>query len=206
MVGAVGSIPQLIIALVLPNLIRRFDKMQVYRVCMLLYVIFSVITWLAGYGNVFLYIALFTLRSIPLSVVGLEMFMFTPDCAEYGRYKSGTEAKGITFAVQTFMAKLTGSIASALGLFLLGLKFVGWQMVEVGSFQELEQSGVTQTPHALNMLWLIYMLIPAIGGLLAYIIWLFYDLKDKDVQVMIDCNTGKITEEEAKEQLSKEYK
>ena len=205
-VGAVGSIPQLIIALVLPNLIRRFDKMQVYRVCMLLYVIFSVITWLAGYGNVFLYIALFTLRSIPLSVVGLEMFMFTPDCAEYGRYKSGTEAKGITFAVQTFMAKLTGSIASALGLFLLGLKFVGWQMVEVGSFQELEQSGVTQTPHALNMLWLIYMLIPAIGGLLAYIIWLFYDLKDKDVQVMIDCNTGKITEEEAKEQLSKEYK
>lgn len=204
-VGAVGSIPQLVIALVLPNLIRRFDKMKVYRVCMLLYVVFSVITWLAGYGSVILYIVLFTLRSIPLSVVGLEMFMFTPDCAEYGRYKSGTEAKGITFAVQTFMAKLTGSIASALGLFLLGLKSVGWQMVEVGSFQELEQSGVTQTPHALNMLWLIYMLIPAIGGLLAYIVWLFYDLKDKDVQVMIDCNTGKITAEEAAKRLSKPY-
>ena len=42
--------------------------------------------------------------------------MFTPDCAEYGRFKSGTEAKGITFAVQTFMAKLTGSISGALGL------------------------------------------------------------------------------------------
>ena len=93
----------------------------------------------------------------------------------------------------------------ALGLFLLGLKSVGWQMVEVGSFQELEQSGVTQTPHALNMLWLIYMLIPAIGGLLAYIVWLFYDLKDKDVQVMIDCNTGKITAEEAAKRLSKPY-
>lgn len=79
-------------------------------------------------------------------------------------------------------------------------------MVEVGSFQELEQSGVTQTPHALGMLWLIFMLIPAIGGLIAYVIWLFYDLKDKDVQVMIDCNTGKITEEEAKERLSKQYK
>ena len=205
-VGAVGTVPQLIIALVLPNLIRRFDKMKVYRVCMLLYVVFSVVTWLVGYGNVILYIVLFTIRSIPLSVVGLEMFMFTPDCAEYGRYRSGTEAKGITFAVQTFMAKLTGSIASALGLFLLGLKSVGWQMVEAGSFQELEESGVTQTPHALNMLWLIFMLIPAVGGLLAYLIWLFYDLKDKDVQVMIDCNTGKITEDEAKALLSKPYK
>ncbi len=204
-VGAIGTVPQLLIALLLPKLIRRFDKMKVNQVCLLLYVILSVITWAIGYGNVVVYIIMFTIRSIPLAVVSLEMFMFTPDCAEYGRFKSGTEAKGITFAVQTFMAKLTGSISGALGLFILGLESVGWKVVEVGSFQELEQSGVTQTPHALNMLWLIFMLIPAIGGLLAYITWSFYDLKDKDVQVMIDCNTGKITREEAMSRLSKKY-
>lgn len=204
-VGAVGTVPQLIIALLLPKLIRKYDKMKVNRVCLLLYVILSVLTWAIGYGNVALYIVMFTIRAIPLAVISLEMFIFTPDCAEYGRFKSGTEAKGITFAVQTFMAKLTGSISGSLGMFLLGLKSVGWQMVEVGSFQELEQSGVTQTPHALNMLWLIFMLIPAIGGLLAYIVWLFYDLKDKDVQVMIECNTGKITREEAFSKMSKRY-
>ena len=204
-VGAVGTVPQLLIALLLPKIIRRFDKMKVNQVCLLLYVILSVITWLVGYGNIVVYIILFTVRSIPLAVVALEMFMFTPDCAEYGRFKTGTEAKGITFAMQTFMAKLTGSISGSLGLFILGLKSVGWKVVEVGSFQELEQSGVTQTPHALNMLWLIFMLIPAIGGLLAYIVWSFYDLKDKDVQVMIDCNTGKITREEAMSMLSKKY-
>ena len=82
---------------------------------------------------------------------------------------------------------------------------MGWKVVEVGSFQELEQSGVTQTQHALDMLWLIFMLIPAIGGLLSYIVWLFYDLKDKDVQIMIDCNTGKITREEALSMLSIKY-
>jgi hypothetical protein len=49
------------------------------------------------------------------------------------------------------------------------------------------------------------MLILAIGGLLAYIVWLFYDLKDKDVQVMIDCNTGKITREEAFAKMTKKY-
>lgn len=204
-VGAIGTVPQLIVALLLPKIIRRFDKMKVNQVCLFLYVILSVITWLVGYGNIVVYIILFTIRSVPLAVVALEMFMFTPDCAEYGRFKSGTEAKGITFAVQTFMAKLTGSISSALGLFILGLESVGWKVVEVGSFQELEQSGVTQTPHALNMLWLIFMLIPAIGGLLAFIVWSFYDLRDKDVQVMIDCNTGKITREEAMGRLSRKY-
>ncbi len=204
-VGAIGTVPQLLIALLLPKLIRKYDKMKVNQVCLLLYVILSVITWLIGYGNVVVYIIMFTIRSVPLAVVALEMFMFTPDCAEYGLFKSGTEAKGITFAVQIFMAKLTGSVSSALGLFVLGLESVGWKVVEVGSFQELEQSGVTQTPHALNMLWLIFMLIPAIGGLLAYIVWHFYDLKDKDVQIMIDCNTGKITREQAFEMMSQKY-
>ena len=204
-VGAVGTIPQLIISLLLPKIIRKYDKMKVNRVCLLLYVILSFIMWAIGYDNAVVYIILFTIRSVPLAVVSLEMFMFTPDCAEYGRFKSGTDAKGITFAVQTFMAKLTGSISSALGLFILGLPSVGWKVIEVGSFQELQQSGVTQTQHALDMLWLIFMLIPAIGGLLSYIVWLFYDLKDKDVQIMIDCNTGKITKAEAMNKLSKKY-
>ena len=205
LVGAIGIVPQLLIAFLLPKLIRRYDKMKVNRICLLAYVILSVITWALGYGNVALYIVMFTIRSVPLAVVALEMFMFTPDCAEYGRFKSGTDAKGITFAMQTFMAKLTGSISGSLGMIILGLKSVGWKVVEVSSFQELAESGVTQTPHALKMLWLIFMLVPAIGGLLAYIVWCFYDLKDKDVQIMTNCNTGKITREEAMSMLSKRY-
>ncbi len=204
-VGAVGTVPQLVIALLLPKIIRKYDKMKVNRICLLAYVILSFITWAVGYGNIVLYIILFTLRSIPLAVVALEMFMFTPDCAEYGLFKSGIEAKGITFAVQTFMAKLTGSVSGSLGFYILGLQSVGWKVVEASSFKELQELGVTQTPHALNVLWIIFMLIPAIGGLLAYIAWLFYDLKDKDVQIMIDCNTGKISRSEALSRLSKSY-
>lgn len=90
-------------------------------------------------------------------------------------------------------------------MLILGLEAVGWNVVEAASFQELEELGVTQTPHALNILWLIFMLIPAIGGLLAFVVWCFYDLKDKDVQIMIDCNTGKITRKEALRRLSKSY-
>ena len=204
-VGAVGTVPQLVVALLLPKLFRKYDKMKVNQICLLLFVILSVITWAVGYNNIVLYIILFTIRSVPLAVVALEMFMFTPDCAEYGLFKSGIEAKGITFAIQTFMAKLTGSISGALGMLILGLEAVGWRVVEVSSFEELERLGIEQTPHALDMLWLIFMLIPAIGGLLAFIVWCFYDLKDKDVQIMIDCNTGKISRAEALARLSKSY-
>ena len=66
-------------------------------------------------------------------------FTFTPDCAEYGQYTTGTEAKGITFAIQTFAVKLAAAISGSLGLALLG--FFGFQ----GSFE-----GVHSLPELMN--------------------------------------------------------
>jgi len=151
------------------------------------------------------YIVLSTLRAIPLGIYGVIMFMFTPDCAEYGKYTSGIEANGITFAIQTFMVKLTAAISGALGMFLLGLKSTGWISIEVENFQELSSSGVTQSAHALDVLWFIYVIVPAIGSLLGLIVWKFYKLNDKDVQIMADCNAEKITREEAEKLLSRKY-
>jgi Na+/melibiose symporter-like transporter len=142
---------------------------------------------------------------VPLAIIGVIMFMFTPDCAEYGKFKSGIEAKGITFAIQTFMVKLTAAISGALGLFLLGLKSTGWITVEVENFKQLSESGVVQSNHALNVLWFVFVMVPAIGCLLAYIVWNFYKLNDKDVQVMAECNTGKIDRAEAESRLSRKY-
>jgi hypothetical protein len=48
-------------------------------------------------------------------------------------------------------------------------------------------------------------MVPAIGCLIAYVIWNFYKLNDKDVQIMADCNAGKITKEEAEKSLSRKY-
>jgi Na+/melibiose symporter-like transporter len=140
-----------------------------------------------------------------MSTLGVMLFMFTPDCAEYGKFKTGIEAKGITFSIQTFMVKLTGAISSALSVFLLGLPIVGWVNVEAENFEQLSQMGVTQTPEALDAFWLIYALIPSIGYLASYIVWRFYKLNDKDVQVMAECNAGKITKAEAETKLSRKY-
>lgn len=204
-VGACGTVPSLIASLLVPHLIRKFDKMKVYRLSSLAMVILSIIMWVVGYNNLILHIVLYVLRSIPLSIIGVVMFIFTPDCAEYGKYKSGIEAKGITFAIQTFMVKLTAAVSGALSMGLLGLKSTGWITVEVESFEELKTLGIVQSEHALNVLWFSYVMVPAIGCLLAYLCWCFYKLNDKDVQIMADCNAGKISRKEAESKLSRKY-
>lgn len=205
LVLAISVVPSLVIALLVPKIIKKIDKMKVYLWSVMLSIILGIIIWLVGYKNITLFVILSILRAIPLAVVGVVMFMFTPDCAEYGKFTSGIDAKGITFAIQTFMAKLTAAISSALGLFLLGLNYTGWQSVSVENFQQLQQLNIVQSTHSLNVLWFIYAMVPVIGCILAFVVWSFYGLKDKDIQIMTDCNAGLISKEEALSLLSKKY-
>ena len=204
-IGFAGAPFAFIGAMAVPKLVRKFDKMVVFRVSVLAAVVLGVIMWAVGYSNPILFVVISTLRSIPTSTLGVMLFMFTPDCAEYGKFKTGIEAKGITFSIQTFMVKLTGAISGALSLFLLGLPAVDWKNVEAENFEQLAAMGVTQTNEALDAFWLIYALIPALGYLASYVVWRFYNLNDKDVQVMAECNAGKITREEAESRLSRKY-
>ena len=204
-VQACSLVPSAIVAFLVPHMIRKIDKMKLFRICTVASVVTSVLMWAVGYNSLVLFIILFALRSVPLAILGVMLLLFTPDCAEYGKFKTGIEAKGITFAIQTFMVKLTAAVSSALVLFVFGLKWVGWQSVEAQNFEDLAKSGITQTPHALNCLWFLYVMIPAIGYAIAYLIWTRYKMTDKDVQIMADCNTGKITREEAEASLSRKY-
>lgn len=211
-VQVIGVLPSLIFALLVPTFLRKIEKMTLFKWSTLATLVLSVVIWLAGFNNIIVFTILFTLRSIPLSIIGVMLFMFTPDCAEYGRFVTGIEAKGITFSIQTFMAKLTAAVSGTLGMFILGLKFVGWNPLvkpdgtSIENFADIAAAGITQSPHALNVLWFVFIMVPAIGCGIAYIIWSFYKLPDKDVQIMIDANNGDITREDALSRLSREYK
>ena len=138
-----------------------------------------------------------------MSLVGILAFMFTPDCAEYGEYKSGISAKGITFAIQTFSVKITGAVSASLALALLGL--FRWISVEAESFEQLAALNVQQSTEALNGLWIVYALVPVIGMIISTFFNLGYKLNDKDVQIKAKCNSGEITREEAEALLSRKY-
>ena len=198
-----SMVPIVVLALLIPRMIKKVDKFKLFFWGSVFTAVLSGIVYFVGYQNRTLVIVLTVLKSIPYAFPAFLSFMFTPDCAEYGQFKTGTDAKGITFAVQTFSAKLTSSIATPLGLALIGL--FGFKSYEVSSFAELTEINATQSPQALNGLWIAFALVPFIGAVLNVIVLWFYKLNDKDVQVMADCNTGKIGREEAEAALSRAY-
>lgn len=199
-VMVISAVPSLIFSLLVPKLVEKFDKMKIYLICNILTVLLSLIMWLCGYNSMIVFIIISVLRAIPQSITGVMYYMFTPDCAEYGRFKTGTDAKGITFAIQTFMVKLTAAISSALSLYLLGV--IGLKDVsQAENFQQLELLNISQSASTLNGLWFIYVIVPVIGVAVATLIWSFYKLNDHDVELMTKANSGTITREEALSQL-----
>ena len=203
LLGMLSSIPGFLAAMVAPKLLKKHDKRKMLILCNTLNVIFGFAIFFFGWENKVMFIILNVIRAVPASIQGVLAFMFTPDCAEYGHYKTGISATGITFAIQTFSVKITSAVSSSLALFLLGL--FHWVSVQASDFAELEALGIQQSAQALNGLWIVYALIPTIGLAIAGVFYLFYKLSDKDVQIMAKCNSGEISREEAEKLLSRKY-
>lgn len=210
--GTVAAVPQLIMALFVPKIIRKMDKTKLFRISVIAAIVLSVLV-VPTKESLVLFIVTFMLRSIPLGIIGVLSFTFTPDCAEYGQYTTGTEAKGITFAIQTFAVKLAAAISGSLALILLGVfnfktKFmVGGVEAEVSTFADLQAIDAIsqQSAEALSGLWITYNVVPIVGLVIALVIWSFYKLNDKDIQVMADYNVGNISRSEAESRLSRKY-
>ncbi len=201
--NALNMLPGVFAAMLMPTILKKCDKFKTLFWCNIINIILGLAIYFMGWQNQTLFLIMTVVRCIPMSIVGILAFMFTPDCAEYGQYKSGTSAKGITFAIQTFSVKITGAVSSSLALFLLGL--FSWISVEAESFAELEALGIQQSTTAINGLWFVYAMVPVIGMIISTFFYLFYKLNDKDVQIMAKCNSGEITREEAEQQLSRKY-
>ena len=201
--NVLNMVPGVFAAMLMPTILKRADKFKTLFLCNIVCIVFGLVIYFTGYDNQGLFLTLTCIRTIPMSVLNILAFMFTPDCAEYGQYKSGISAKGITFAIQTFSVKITGAISSSLALFLLGL--FGWISVEAESFEQLAAMNIQQSPAALNGLWIVYALVPVIGMIISTFFYLGYKLNDRDVQIMAKCNSGEISRQDAEKLLSRNY-
>ncbi|GHV08877.1 sodium:galactoside symporter [Clostridia bacterium] len=188
--AALSAGPLIIAGIFIPVLAKRIDKFYLFFWASALSAALNVVSYFVGYENLWMMYGLTFLRAIPAGVVGVVMFMFTPDCAEYGQYKSGVAASGITFSIQTFAAKLTAAVATAAA-------GVGMSLIHF-----VEGDGAVQLSGFNDKLWVLYLLLPAAGTLLSLPILWRYKLRDKYVEVMVKCNTGAISREEADRQLA----
>lgn len=198
-IGILGVVPSVLASLLIPVITKKFDKFKLFYICNTVAAALGFAMYFIGWQDKTLFIVLTVIRSLFTSVTGTLGFMFTPDCAEYGQYKTGVDAKGITFSIQTFTTKIAAAVASSLGLAIL--TFFDWTKIEAESFADIEKLHIVQSSTALNGLWVTYILVPSIGLMITSGIYLLYKLRDNEVQVMARCNAGEITREEAESLL-----
>jgi len=171
-----GLFPMLVLLPLVPKMIKKFGKKKIFIYGYGSSIVFTILMYVVGYDSLPVVLILNLLRSAGVYVPMMMMGMFSADFVEYGHYKSGKRAEGVSFSVQTFATKFSQAIGAVIGGFLLGNVY--------GYVENAEQ-----TTKAMDGIWQMYTIIPTIGMFFAVIIiFKWYHLKESDVQLMIESN------------------
>ena len=200
----IGFVPGIILSMFCGKLADRFGKRNLLALIYMLIMAASLIIYFFGRDSKVFFIVVGGLCAIPNALIAVVKNYIAPDTIEYTRYKTGKDCSGIFYALQSFVNKAFGGVVGSVTLYILAV--FGWKEVQGESFADLAAQGVTQSETALNALWSLGYLIPAIGfGIAAILLYIFYNLKDYDAELMAKCNAGAITREECEAQLSRKY-
>lgn len=205
----IAFLPAMIINSQADKIARKFGRKNSVFLLGLVFGGMYLIQYFVGYDNIPIFIILGTIAGLANSLRFIFMNFIAPDTIEYTRYKTGKDCAGIFYALNSFVAKATTGVGASVGLFVMGL--YGWNEVQAGSYEELLNMGMAvgqgayQTPTAIHGMWVVYALIPGIGFLISAFVLYFYNLKDKDAELMARCNGGEITREECEAKLSRKY-
>ena len=194
LVAAGASVSVIVVSAVVPRLSRRWDKFDVMCAGLAFAIVMDIVAYFVGYDNLILAILMTTFKCSGLGFWSVVIYMLVADTVEYGTYKTGTRAAGISFSLQTFVAKLKNSMIGS--VILLSLSAVGF----------VEGEGAIQPAGVADGVWALFCLLPAVGFAIALAILLvFYKLRTNEVQVMAKYNNGEISKEEAEAVLAEKY-
>jgi sugar (glycoside-pentoside-hexuronide) transporter len=187
------TLPMITASFLIPIINKKADKFNILIVGLTLNMLSSAAAYFVGYRSLPLFLALNVLRNFGFGAFFATSGMFTADCVEYGHYKTGKRAEGITFSIQTFSAKLTSAFSA--GILGILMTIIGYNGAEA-----------RQAASTMEGLWKMFTLMPLIGLAIAIpVIGFLYKLRDKDVQVMTLYNQRQLTKDEAEAQLSRTY-
>ena len=194
LVAGGAAVSVIIVSAIIPALSRKWDKFHVLCAGLAFTVVMNIVAFFVGYSNLVMAIVMIMLKCTGLGFWSVIIYMLIADTVEYGTYKTGTRAAGISFSLQTFVAKLKNALIGSIMLF--GLSAVGF----------VEGENVVQPEGVAEGVWAIFCLVPAVGFAIALVILLlFYKLRSDDVQVMSSYNNGEISREEAEKVLAAKY-
>ena len=193
-VGAGAAVSVITVSAVIPSLSKKWDKFHIMCVGLGFAILMNIVNYFVGYDNFWVAIIMTALKCTGLGFWQVIIYMLVADTVEYGTYKSGTRAAGISFSLQTLASKLKNALIGS--MILLSLSAVGF----------VEGENAVQPEGVADGVWFMYSWIPVVGFAIALVLLLaFYKLRSKDVQVMGKYNKGEITREEAEAILADKY-
>ncbi len=194
LVAGGAAVSVIVVSALVPALSKKWDKYYVLCAGMAFTVVMNIVAYFVGYDSLVLAILMTMLKCAGLGFWSVVVYMLVADTVEYGMYKTGTRAAGITFSLQCFAAKLKNGLISAVVLF--SLSAVGF----------VEGEHAVQPAGVADGVWGLFCLLPAAGYAVALVMLLvLYKLRSGDVQVMAQYNNGEITKAEAEALLASKY-
>lgn len=195
LVAAGVAVSVIVVSILIPKLSKKWDKFNILIAGIAFAVLMDVVCFFVGYSNLVVAIIFIMLKCTGLGFWQVIIYMLIADTVEYGAYKSGTRAAGVTFSLQTFVAKLKNGLVGSLILF--SLASVGF----VEGENAIQPAGVARG------VWGLFCFVPAIGFTIAGVILvLFYKLRTEDIKIMSSYNNGEISKDEAEALLNKKAK
>ncbi len=194
LVAAGAAVSVILVSAIVPKLSKKWDKFYVLCAGLAFTVVTNIVAYFVGYDSIVMALVMTMLKCSGLGFWSVVIYMLIADTVEYGTYKTGTRAAGISFSLQTFVAKLKNGLIGTVVLF--SLSAVGF----------VEGENAVQPAGVADGVWALFCLLPAAGFAIALVILLaFYKLRSDEVQVMSLYNNGEISREEAESKLADKY-
>jgi len=144
---------------------KKLSKKNLYNLGMVLYVVGDIGIYFSPYSAVTSIMVFAALAGLGTGISYTLIWSLVADAVEFGEWKTGKRAEGVTYASYTFTYQLSNALGGAMGGFLLAA--AGYVPHAI------------QTPTADHAIRFMFAIVPAITGILTFIIMFYYKL-DKE--------------------------
>jgi len=169
-IGILPAIASVLGILLVPLLIKKFEKRTLLVGVCAIGVVGNVISYFAGYSNLYVFLILRFVSFLPVGVWSGVTTLMIGDSVDFIEHKYGRRLEGTCFSILTFMGNFQNSISIAI---------VGLILTFVGYNGNLDPNLQQQSPLTLQGIFVMVTLVAALGYLLSLIPFLFYNFTDK---------------------------
>jgi len=165
LLGGILIASMIVAMMITPFFTKRFSKKTMYIASLALGGVVHLIMFFVGYGNMTLTFVLLFFVGMSLGMNDVITYALVGDSVDYLQWKTNKRTEGLCFSMHTFTTKLQ----SAFGLFWIGvvLSFVGYV------------NNASQSASALQGIFSLLSIFPAIACVLSIIPMFFFDFTEK---------------------------